>query len=155
MIVLFQRHGPCVVIPQFGVNSHEKRVGASGSPSVQDRESDAALARRSYVAASAVASKLSAYHEQARREYVQTLDQLQQDAHADAQNVACTKCERCSEVLTVSGQQDNTRPPSNVFVAESKDSRQSDLRIGSTHQWCSRTTRTEQQAHVSKQRRTN
>ena len=72
-------------------------------------------------------SQFSAYHEQARREIVRTFGQVQKVAHADAHNVVCTTCERCSELLTHvfragTGQQDNTRPPLNVFVAEGEDS---------------------------------
>ena len=97
--------------------------------------SDAACAGRSNVAASA-SGRLSAYDEQACRENVQPLGQFQTDVHADAQNVACTKGGRCSEVfahlfLAGTGQQDNTRPPLNVFVAEGEDSRPSNLRRGS------------------------
>ena len=44
--------------------------------------SDAACAERSNVAASAVASQHSACHEQARRENVQALGQVQKDGHA-------------------------------------------------------------------------
>ena len=59
---------------------------------------------------------------------MQACGQVQKDAHADAHNVVCTTCERCSELLTHvfragTGQQDNTRPPLNVFVAEGEDSR--------------------------------
>ena len=123
--------------PVFVVISHGKTVAASGTPTMQDIESiakDAAAAGRSYVAAAA-ASQLSAFHEQARRETLQALGQLQKDAHADAQNVACTTGGRCSEVPTQmfragTGQQGNIRPTLNVFVAEGEDSRQSALRGG-------------------------
>ena len=126
---------------------------------MQDKESDAASAGWSNVAASA-SGRISAYDEQARGENVQPFGQFQTDVHADAQNVACTKGGRCSEVfahlfLAGTGQQDNTRPPLNVFVSEGEDSRPSDLRRGSVNHSCSQTTRTELQTHSSKQRRTN
>ena len=59
---------------------------------------------------------------------MQAFGQVPKDAHAVAHNVVCTTCERCSELLTHvsragTGQQDNTRPPVNVFVAEGEDSR--------------------------------
>ena len=78
-------------------------------------------------------SQYSAYHEQALRETVQAFGQVQKDAHADAHNVVCATCERCSELLTHvfragTGQQDNTRPALTVFVAEGEDSRR-----GSVH----------------------
>ena len=101
-------------------------------------------------------SHLSAYDEQADRQDVQPFGQLQTDVHADAQNGACTNGGRCSEVFTHlflagTGQQDNTRPPLNVFVAEGEDSRQSDLRRGSMNHCCSQMTRTDHQTQVAKQ----
>ena len=113
----------------------ERQLARAGTPTMQDIESiakDAAVAGWSYVAAAA-ASQLSACNEQARRETLQALGQLQKDAHADAQNVACTTGGRCSEVPTLmfragTGQQGNTRRTLNVFVADGEDSRQSDLR---------------------------
>ena len=101
-------------------------------------------------------SHLSAHDEQADRQDVQALGQIQTDAHADAQNVTCTKGGRCSEVLTHlflagTGQKDDTGPPSNVFGAEGEDSRPSDLRRGSMHHCCSQMTRTDYQTQVSKQ----
>ena len=87
---------------------------------------------------------------------MQPVGLIQTDAHADAQNILCSKGGRCSEVLTHlflvgSVQQDDTRPPLNVFVAEGEDSRQSDLRRGSMNHCCSLMTRTEHQTQVSKQ----
>ena len=126
LIFLFQRHGLCVVpfvtLPSVCSHftwkdswcerhTHHERRG-------KNIANDAALAGRSHVAVSAVASQLSAYHGQALRETAQAFGQVQKNALATAPNVVCTTCERCSDVLThFPSRNRRTRPPLNVFVA--------------------------------------
>ena len=144
-IVIVQQHGLCVVpfVVHSSVWCHstEKTVGASGVPSMQDVEK-ALPATRLWQAG--------------RSSQFAATPPVSKNALATAPNVVCTTCERCSEVLAhllqaVTGQQDNTRPPLNVFVAQVEDSGQSDLRRGSMNHSCSQITRTEHQTHAPKQ----
>ena len=105
----------------FGVVPQKRTVGASGVPSMQDVE-QALPATRLWQAG--------------RSSQFAATPPVSKNARAIAHNVVCTTGERCSEVLTHllragTGQQDNTRPPLNVFVAQVEDSGQSDLRRGS------------------------
>ena len=77
-------------IRSFVVISYGKTVGVSGMPTMQDVEKHCqrrAVGRAVVRCSERQWSHLSAYDEQARRENVQGLGQIQTDAHADAQNV--------------------------------------------------------------------
>ena len=142
----------------FVVISHGKTAGASGTPTMQDVEKHCqrhGVGRAVVRCSERQLSHLSAYDEQAGRE---TCRATRLDSNRCARR--CPECYLYQGwalfgsvhlFLAGTGQQDNTRPPSNVFVAEGEDSRQSDLLCGSMNHCCSQMTRTEHQTQVAKQ----
>ena len=168
LIILFQRQGVSVVlfVVHHLVWGHVTWRDSWRERHIQHARRRKKRCQRRGVGMAAVRcserrwSHLSAYDEQIGRANLQPFGQFQTDVHADAQNVVCTMSGRCSEVLihlfrAGTGQQDNTRPPLNVFGADGEDSRLSDLRRGSMKHSCSQATHTELQSHGSKQCRSN